>query len=422
MTSESTRRERARPAALRPIARHGKLRRSRAWTTVLALAGASLAIVLVSATIVAGVAVWNVANAIKPGVTLIGETEGPPPNIGAYEGGINLLIVGSDSGEGDAQFGNRDGAMLNDVNILVHVAQDHSSATVVSFPRDMFVPVPACPNENGGTYRAISSAKINTTLIRGGLACVVATVEAFTGISIEFAAKVEMGGVIQMSNAVGGVEVCVAKAIRDRQIGLYLDAGTHTLEGWEAQLFLRSRYGVTGGTDVARINNQYVFLSSLVRKVKSDEVLGNPLAVYQLALAAADNMQLSNSLRNINTLMAIGLTVKDIPLENIVFAQYPTTFGGGGLVANRSIGNVLIDAIKADLPVMVAGTGAGAVLDENQPVPTPSPSASPEPSGSPSADPVESSAPPVEAVALPHQITGQSAAQSTCSTGQTAGG
>lgn len=389
---------------------------------MLKIVGASLAITLVSATAVAGAAVWNVANAIKPGVTLIGETDGPPPNIGAYEGGINMLIVGSDSGEGDSQFGDRKGAVLNDVNILIHVAQDHSSATVVSFPRDMFVPVPACPRENGGTHRALSSAKINTTLTRGGLACVVATVENFTGINIEFAAKVEMGGVIQMSNAVGGVEVCVARAIRDRQIGLYLDAGTHTLEGWEAQLFLRSRYGVSGGTDIARINNQYVFLSSLVRKVKSDEVLGNPLAVYQLALAAADNMQLSNSLRNINTLMAIGLTVKDIPLENIVFAQYPTTFGGGGLVANRSIGNVLIDAIKADLPVTVAGTGAGAVLDENQPAPTPSPSASPEPSGSPSASPTESSAPPVEVVALPHQITGQSAAQTTCSSGQTAGG
>lgn len=392
---------------------------------MLKLAGIALAVTLVSTLTVAGAAVWNVANAIRPGVTLIGETIGPPPNIGAYEGGINMLIVGSDSGEGDPQFGERDGAMLNDVNILIHVAEDHSSATVVSFPRDMFVPVPACPRENGGTHGALSSAKINTTLLRGGLACVVATVENFTGINIEFAAKIEMNGVIEMSNAVGGVEVCVAKPIRDRQIGLYLDAGTHTLEGNDAQLFLRSRYGVSGGTDIARINNQYVFLSSLVRKVKSNEVLGNPLTVYKLALAAADNMQLSNSMRNINTLMAIGLTVKDIPLERIVFAQYPTTFGGGGLIANRAAGNVLINAIQQDLPVIIAGgTGAGAVLNDVQPVPSPAPSEPGTPSGSPSASesPTSEPEPTLEAVTLPSQITGQSAAQSTCSSGQTAGG
>lgn len=261
-----------------------------------------------------------------------------------------------------------------------------------------------------------------------GLACVVATVENFTGINIEFAAKVEMGGVVEMSNAIGGVEVCVARAIHDRQIGLDLEAGTHTLKGWKAQLFLRSRYGVSGGTDIARINNQYVFLSSLVRKVKSDEVLGNPLTVYSLALAAADNMQLSNSLRNINTLMAIGLTVKDIPLERIVFAQYPTHFGGGGLVANRAAGDVLINAIKQDRPVKIAGgTGPGAVVDESKkPTPSPTPSTGPSPSTTPSGSPSPSASPSAsagpKAVTLPEQITGQSAAQTTCSSGQTARG
>lgn len=427
MTSETPRRElRHTHSAPRtnPIARHGRLRESSAWLSALTLVGIAVAVTLVSTLTVAGAAVWNVANAIKPGVTLIDETVGPPPDIGAYEGGINMLIVGSDSGEGDPRFGKRHGAVLNDVNILVHVAEDHSSATVVSFPRDLFVPVPECPREGGGTHRALSSAKINTTLQRGGLACTVATIENFTDINIEFAAKVEMAGVIEMSNAVGGVEVCVARAIRDRQIWLFLEPGTHTLQGELAQRFLRTRYGVSGGTDIARINNQYVFLSSLVRKVKSDDVIGNPLTVYKLALAAADNMQLSNSLRNINTLMAIGLTVKDIPLDKIVFAQYPTSFGGGGLIANKTAGNVLINAIKQDTPVAIAGgTGPGAVVDDTKkPEPSPSPSALPGASPSPSASPSASAPPAVEAVTLPPQITGQSAAQTTCSSGQTAGG
>lgn len=426
MKDEASRRELRRSApraGAAPIARHGRLRERTAWVTALRLTGATVAVFLVSALLIAGVAVWNIANAIKPGVTLIDETIGPPPDIGAYEGGINLLIVGSDSGEGDGSYGYREAA-LNDVTILVHVAEDHSSATVVSFPRDMYVPVPECPREGGGTYWALSSAKINSTLGRGGLACVVATVENFTGVNIEFAAKIEMNGVVEMSNAVGGVEVCVAAPIRDRRTSLSLDAGMHTLQGKKAINFLRTRYGVTGGTDIARINNQYVFLSSLVRKVKSDEVLGNPLTVYRLALAAADNMQLSNSLRNINTLMAIGLTVKDIPLERIVFAQYPTAFAGNGLVPIRSAGDVLIDAIKKDRPVVIAGgTGPGSVVDDTkEPEPSPSPSTLPSVSPSPSASPAASAPPEPQPVTLPTQITGQSAAETTCSAGQNAGG
>src|SRR5690606_28501372 len=142
---------------LRPVARHGRLRQSRPWLGALKIVGVTLAVTLVSTTAVAGAAVWNVANAIKPGVSLIGETIGPPPNVGAYEAGINMLIVGSDSGECENQFGNRGGAVLNDVNILIHVSEDHSSATVVSLPRDLVVPVPACPRSGGGTTSPLSS-------------------------------------------------------------------------------------------------------------------------------------------------------------------------------------------------------------------------------------------------------------------------
>src|SRR5690606_4526921 len=113
-----------------------------------------------------------------------------------------------------------------------------------------------------------------------------------------------------------------------------------------------------------------------------------------------------------------------IPLEKIVFAQYPSTFGGGGVVPNRAAGNVLIDAIKTDRPVVVAGgTGPGSVVDDTKkPEPSPSPSTLPSASASPSASPSASAPPPVTAVTLPPQITGQSAAQTTCSSGQTAGG
>lgn len=390
------------------LARHGRLRRRSAVTTILKFVSAAVAVVLVSGAAVAGYAVWDISNSAQPGVALIGETEGPPPDIGAIEGGVNLLLVGSDSGEGNPAYGRR-GENLNDVTILLHISADHTNATVVSFPRDLFVPIPSCPRENGnGNWGAQSSNKINVALTYGGLACAVQTVTDLTGVSIPFAAKIEFNGVIEMSNAIGGVTVCVASAINDGQIGLHLDAGEHTLQGWDALMFLRSRYGVNGGTDIARISNQQVFLSALVREGKSSETLSDPIKVYGLAKAAVDNMQVSNSLNNPLTLASIAIAMKNISPENIQLVQYPSHFGSsngvGGVLPNQQDANVLFSAIINDLPVKLTGsTGPGSeVKTDAAPVePT-------DPANQPLQDYVE----------LPSGITGQNSAQETCSKGQ----
>lgn len=377
-------------------------------TTILTFVSAAVAVVLVSGAAVAGYAVWDISNSAQPGVALIGETEGPPPDIGAIEGGVNLLLVGSDSGEGNPAYGRR-GENLNDVTILLHISADHTNATVVSFPRDLFVPIPSCPRENGnGNWGAQSSNKINVVLTYGGLACVVQTVSDLTGVSIPFAAKIEFNGVIEMSNAIGGVTVCVASAINDGQIGLHLDAGEHTLQGWDALMFLRSRYGVNGGTDIARISNQQVFMSALVRQGKSSETLSDPIKVYGLAKAAVDNMQVSNSLNNPLTLASIAMAMKNIAPENIQLVQYPSHFGSsngvGGVLPNQQDANTLFSAIINDLPVKLTGsTGPGSEIKADAAPVEPS-----DPANQPLQDYVE----------LPSGITGQNSAQETCSKGQ----
>ncbi|GAA3740491.1 LCP family protein [Leifsonia bigeumensis] len=399
------------------IARHGRLRPPGPVATILKFLAAGLAVVLVSGAAVVGYAVWDIASSVKPGVALIGETEGPAPDIGAIEGGVNMLLVGSDSGEGDPAYGRR-GEHLNDVTILLHISADHTNATVVSFPRDLFVRIPSCPKVDGsGNWGSQSSAKINVALSYGGLACVVETVKEVTGLDIPFAAKIEFNGVIEMSNAIGGVTVCVASAIHDGQIGLDLAAGPQTLKGWNALMFLRSRYGVNGGTDLARISNQQVFMSALVRQVKARETLTDPIKVYGLAKAAVDNMEVSNSLRNPLTLASIALALKDIPAENIQLIQYPSRFGNsngqGGVLPIQDAADKLFAAIAADLPVQITGsTGPGASLDPNATTPPADPSAT----GAPS-DPA--TPPLANVVPLPSTITGQSSAQQTCSEGQT---
>ncbi|HEY0259830.1 MAG TPA: LCP family protein [Lacisediminihabitans sp.] len=394
-----------------PVARHGRLKRSRPVRTVFGYLGGALAVVLVSVLSVTAVSAYQLVGDVGSGVHLLNETDGPAPAIGDYSGGFNVLIAGSDDGSGEAQYGKR-GENLNDVTILLHVSADHSNAVAVSFPRDLMVPIPACPKADGsGTSPASSSAQINETLERGGLACTVLTVEALTGLTIPYAGEIHFAGVVEMSNAIGGVPVCVTAPIHDPYTGLSLPAGTSTISGAQALAFLRSRHGVGDGSDLGRINSQQVFLSSMIRTIRSADVLGNPLKVYSLAKAAATNMQLSSSLENVTTIVSMAEALKSIPPKNITFVQYPSATGLPGIAPGRvgpltAEATALMDQIKADKPFSVDASvkKIGSELDPTATTsPSPSTSATATPSPSDGAAPVLSG------------VGGQTADQQTCS-------
>lgn len=388
-------------------ARHGRLARRGAFKPLIALVAGILGVVLASTASVAAIAAWQIGNSFDDSVDITGEGEAPPA-IGPIEGPVNILLVGSDSGGGNAAYGER-GETLNDVTILLHISPVSHTAVVVSMQRDMFVPIVGCSEGNPGTR------KINEALYYGGLACAVTTVEALTGLPIDYAAKIEFDGVIAMSNAVGGVEVCVAEAIHDLQISFDLEAGTHTLQGFDALQFLRSRHGVGDGSDTTRVSNQQLFLAALMRKVKSEGTLTNPLTVYALAKAAASNMQLSTSLSSLDTMASMALAVKDIPLANMVFVSYPagaTQMNGvGGVAPKKADAKVLMDAIAADSQVVVTGDpGGGVVPGEDIVEEAPAPTSSASPTVAPEGPAV---------VELPSSIQGQAATQQTCTAGQT---
>ncbi|MGE3448748.1 MAG: LCP family protein [Microbacteriaceae bacterium] len=396
------------------IPRHGRLPRRVAWKSVLALIGATLAVVLVAGGSVAAVSVYQLQSNIKTetiGADLSGDA---PPTLAAYEGGFNILLVGSDTREGQQGIGGKESSVLNDVTMLLHIAQDQKSATLVSFPRDMVVPLPKC--ENGGPA---SGQPINVTLFYGGLDCTVKTVSNLTGLDIQFAGLITFVGVIEMSNAVGGVPVCVTEPILDPYTGLDIPAGTVELSGFNALAFLRSRHGVGDGSDLGRIGSQQVFLSSLVRKIKSDDTLTNLGKLYSIATAATQNITLSQNFSHVDTLASIALVLKNIPLENIVMVQYPSKTDGTGIYAGKvqplpSIATPLFDAIKADQPIALdenALTGAhgGSTLDPNAPVPTETPA--PDPAAAPTIAPDDAGPQPV----LVPGVKGQSAATYTCS-------
>jgi LCP family protein required for cell wall assembly len=414
--NETSRRALREAKAAVPPVRHGRGRRFIGRRSVRSVIGLALSVALVSVGSVAAIAAWDIY-ASGNTVDLAGL-----PAIGAIEGGFNVLLVGSDTRKGQSNnFGADPGSTLNDVNMLLHVSADHKNATVVSIPRDMVVHIPECPGGGGGW-----SGPINATLNDGGLACVVLTVEELTGMKIPYAALVTFDGVSDLSNVVGGVQVCVATEISDPFTDLYLKPGLHTLKGLDALQYLRTRHGVGDGSDLGRISNQQSFLSALVRKVKDENMLANPVMIYGIGKSVVSNMTLSKSLASADTIVSMAMAFKDIDINKITFVQYPGSTGGTGIYAGKVEPSVdaadeLFAALMADKPITITGGLGRAAEAAPTPTATPTPgasgSATPTPTPTPSASAAATSTPTPTAVALPQNISGQTADELTCAKG-----
>ena len=409
--------------------RHGRGRRRSGAATYLKIAASVIAVLAVSAAAVVAYATVDLVRTVKlkPSVTLANEEilEGVP-DIGAIDGGLTFLLVGSDKRPADGSFGDPeiDSAVLNDVTMLVHLAQDHSHVEVVSFPRDMLVSVPECPDpaDASNTLSALYEVPLNTVLHYGGLACVALTIEQLTGLKVPVGGVVEFQGVAALAEAVGGVEVCLADPVEDVRSGLNLAAGKHTITGYTALAFLRTRHGVGDGSDLGRIASQQTFLASLARTMQSSGTLGDPVKLYSIAKVMLSNMQLSNALHNPVTLVAIARALQAVDLSRITFVQYPTEYTSGfRYVVPSASAEAVNVALQQDLPLDVnpdATTLAsfGTVPDTvapPTPIPTPAGPAAREHAVEQSATPTPT---PTPATVLPDDVTGLTADEVRCAT------
>ncbi len=406
------------------VARHGRLRRHRGWATALKFVAGALAVVLVSGASIVGYEVWSLNRTVAGNTVDLGDDgRFDIPSLGAIAGPVTMLLVGNDSREGyEVDEGDDGGGTLNDVNMVLHVSADHTRASVISLPRDMMVPVPACPRQDGpGTRSAMTSQPLNSVLGHGGLPCVVLTVEKLLGMDIPFAGMIGFQGVIEMSNAIGGVEVCVAEDITSRDAPIHLTAGTHTLQGRDALLFLRMRKGIGDGSDLSRISSQQAFMSSLMRKVLSAETLADPGTVYKLSRVAAENLTLSSNLASVTSLASMALTVKDLDVNRITFVKYPVVTyapNPNKVAPDTRAAKALIEAVKNDRDVVITAEDSNGVVIEPSATPAPRPStASPAPteSAAPTPTPTPSASGAADdPVVLPGNVTGQTAGQVSC--------
>lgn len=423
------------PRRQRTVARHGRLTSPGPLSQLFRGVAIALAVLLVSGGAVLAYAAVDLTQSFTADAVELKGQPAVPPDLGELKGGVNMLLVGTDECEpsfaqlfGDRCTGADSEGSLNDVNMLVHISDAPRRVTVISFPRDLMVPIPSCTDKDGNETSAMSKQQINNAFSYGGLSCVVQTVSELSGLEIPFAAKVSFGGVINITDAIGGVDVCIANGIKDRYTGIDWPAGMRTVQGLDALQFLRTRHGVGDGGDLGRISNQQQYMSRLANKLKSQDVLSNPATLYKLASTALRNVDPSTSLTNPLTLVQIASAVKDVPFNEIVFIQYPTYTDPSNpnrVVPDRTDADTLWAALSANQPLELSGNlsdGNGVVVDKNA---TPAPTQTPAPvetaSPAPTATSQASPAPTSDAIQLPSGIAGQTAAQSTCSNGNVRG-
>ncbi|MEW2626179.1 LCP family protein [Streptomyces sp. NPDC048106] len=244
---------------------------------------------------------------------------------------INILVMGSDGrtntadcklGGGCSHTGVQTGSNA-DVEMVVHISADRSNATVMSIPRDTMTRVPACKNPENGQSTQGYFGQINSAL-QYGPACQVETVHQLTGIVIDHFVKLDFSGVVKMSDAVGGVPVCVSDNVYDTYSHLKLSKGTHTLKGVAALEFVRSRHGFGDGSDLGRTVSQHIFLSSMIRKFKSAGTLTDPGAVYDLADAATKALTVDSGLGTVKKLIGLASDVNKVPTKRMTFTTMQT--------------------------------------------------------------------------------------------------
>ena len=417
----------------RTIIRHARARDGRParWVRALRTAATVVVVVAVAAVSVVAIAAWRLSSDVASrsvdisngNANVVDGVSVAAPSIGAMSGAFTVLLVGEDNSSGQTGFGAARDATLNDVNILVHVAADHRSAAVVSIPRDLVIDQPACTDPTTEqVYAAVSAEPLNTAISRGGLGCVVATVEQQTGLAIPYAALFSFEGTVAMADAVGGVQVCATKAIDDPDSGLKLKAGVSTISGRTALAYLRSRHGVGDGSDLGRIASQQAYMSSLLRKMTSSSTLTDPAKLYALASAAANNVVLSKSLAGLDTMVTMMLALKQIPLSSIAFVQYPVATDPADtnkVVPDTALAATLMQRVTGGKPISLSTSnlGVSAVLAPTKPASSSgssssaaagsSSSASPSPTPSVSSSSTSSSSIP--------GLKGQTAAEQTCS-------
>ncbi len=272
--------------------------------------------------------------------------------------GTTILLVGSDArvdAEGNALSAEElaalstqeaGGGASTDTMMLIHIPAGGGKATAVSIPRDSWiVDPPQGPSDSGAALVDYAPNKVNSyygsaqfytaqQMVKqgntdqaqvsressnAGRKMLISVLERLTGAHIDHYAEINLFGFYLLSNAIGGVPVCLLKPVDDPLSGAKFAAGPQEVSGTAALSFVRQRHGLPNG-DLDRVRRQQAFLSGAISKVLSVGTLTNPSKLSSLVNAANRSIVLSDGLN----LLQLAEQMASISSGNINFETMPT--------------------------------------------------------------------------------------------------
>jgi LCP family protein required for cell wall assembly len=289
-----------------------------------------VALTLVCASLFIYVKYREIWDSIKR-VDVSGDLKGARPPIDPNA--MNILLIGSDTRHGkNGKIGGRVGieGQRSDTVMVVHVAPGARAGVVLSFPRDSVVPVLSCTPEGhapGQQEQPGVMEQINSTFSNGGPGCLWKTIEQTTHIHIDDFVQLSFLGFEKVVNNLGGVDICLPKAVDVPQSGLHLKAGKHHVWGREALAFWRTREGLGEGSDLQRIQRDQYLMASLVQGIERKGLLTSTTKMAEVVGIAARNM--TTNISSASTMLRIAETVRQIRTKTVQFIEVPTgTYAG----------------------------------------------------------------------------------------------
>lgn len=257
----------------------------------------------------------------------------------------NYLLVGTDSRQGiDADDPDSEGFLgdgergcdCTDTIMVLRVDPQERSAQILSFPRDLWLPI-----ADGSTGR------INGAHAKGEQV-LIDTIEDGFGLTINHYVEIDFVGFERLVDAVGGIPMWFDTPVRDANTGLSVpEAECQVLDGEQARKFVRSRYlefkdddgnWVSDQTaDLGRITRQQIFIRRAVSKAVS-RGLSNPVTLNDLVSAGVDNVRLDGNL-NASDLLALGRQFARFDAEELVGYSIPSESfrSAGGAAVERPL-------------------------------------------------------------------------------------
>ena len=284
---------------------------------------------------------------------------------------MNILVMGSDTRIG--QNGEGGSASVyssaqSDVVMLVHLSGDRKRALVMSIPRDTWVHIPSCKGKNK-TWPEMDG-KFNEAFTIGGPACTIKLFKQVTGIPIDHFVVIDFNGVKQVIDAVGGVKLCLNKAMQDPKSHLDLPAGPQTVGGEQGLAFLRVRHNIGDPTgDIGRLNRQHLFLGAMIKQVQAAATLTNPVRLVKLLEASTKAITTDAGLGDLFKLKSLAESVAGLQPSKVTFLTIPWLDRGDGenVLVNTDKFGPIKDAINNDTPWPPVG---GATTTGGRPLKT----------------------------------------------------